>query len=110
MQQITPRAGDVGSMRGFDIDGDSMMAIQRDGAHFDSVSVPPSRQTIEEGRGTAVPAQYEEMLMQVEASQSEIYQQRSDAEMEIESNMQERMAIGQEFFEAEQAIFSADGE
>ena len=56
-------------------------------------------------------AEYHEMTSQdVEANQSEMYQQRSDAEMEIDSDMQEKEAGQQEYFEPEQAIYSQDGE
>jgi len=53
-----------------------------------------------------VEAEYQEMTSQVEACQSEEYQQRSDAEMEINSDVDEKIAIDEEHFIPERAIFS----
>lgn len=46
------------------------------------------------------------MTSQVEANQSEEFQQRSDAEMEINSEVEEKELVQQEYFEPERAIFS----
>lgn len=46
------------------------------------------------------------MNSQLECAKSEEFQQRSDAEMEINSEMEEKDAVEQQFFEPERAIFS----
>ena len=53
-----------------------------------------------------VEAEFQEMTSQVEVCQSEEYQQRSDAEMEINSDVDEKIAIQEEHFVPERAIFS----
>ena len=40
-----------------------------------------------------VEAEYQEMKSQLEAAQSEEYQQRSDAEMEMNSEVEEKEAV-----------------
>ena len=56
-------------------------------AHFETASVPPSKYAAEMGKGLHL-AEFQEMTSQVEADQSEEYQQRSDAEMEINSEVE----------------------
>ena len=103
MQQITPRAGGCLSAERseHEIEGASMMAIQKDTAHFEVASVPPSREQILEGRGTQNQGEYSDILSQQEASQSEMYQQRSDAEMEIDSHYRQKVDTQAKYFEAE---------
>ena len=54
-----------------------------------------------------VEAEYQELESQLEACQSEEYQQRSDAEFENNSDKEEANAVEQEFFVPERAVFSA---
>ena len=53
-------------------------------AHYEVASIPPSRQEgmVEPG---AVEAEFDELVSRREITQSEEFQQRSDAEMEMNS-------------------------
>ena len=83
-----------------------MVAMQKnDTAHFEIASVPPSRYDDQLENGV-VEAEYQEMTSKQEIAQSECYQQRSDAEMEINSSVEEKDAVEQQFFEQERAVFS----
>ena len=78
---------------------------KNDTAHYEVASIPPSRYDDQLENGV-VDAEYQELTSQLEANQSEMYQQRSDAEMEIASSVCEKEAIQQDFFDPERAIFS----
>lgn len=68
-------------------------------------SIPPSRHEglIEPG---GVEAEFQELTSQMEAAQSEEFQQRSDAEMEINSDVEMKQGEDFEHFVPERAIFS----
>ena len=53
-----------------------------------------------------VEAEYQEMKSEMEANKSEMYHQRSDAEMEVDSEVEEKEKVASEYFEPERAIFS----
>ena len=90
---------------------DEMMInmMKNDTAHYEIASIPPSRYDDQLENGV-VEAEFQEIESQMEAVQSEMYQQRSDAEMEINSSIEEKDAVVQEWFEPERAIFSQLGD
>ena len=79
--------------------------MQKDAtAHFEETSIPPTRHE-EEVENGAVEAEYEVMNSVRDISQNEEYHARSDAEMEVDSEVEERV-VEQEFFIPERPIYS----
>ena len=110
LQQITPRAGGDSMLGQHDMEDEMMINMMKnDTAHYEIASIPPSRYDDQLENGV-VEAEYQEIESQMEAAQSEMYQQRSDAEMEINSSVEEKDAVVQEWFEPERAIFSQLGD
>ena len=73
--------------------------------YHDDVSVPPTaNDSMLEVAG--VDAIHHEESDKMEDKDSEMYANRSDAEMEINSSVDNKEDIDQEFFEKEKAIFS----
>lgn len=106
MQQITPRAGGDSMLGQHDLEDDMELQMEKNQtAHFEVASIPPSRHEglIEAG---GVEAEFQELTSQLEAAQSEEFQQRSDAEMEINSDVEMKQGEDFEHFVPERAIFS----
>ena len=89
-----------------DMEDEMELAMEKNAtAHFEVASVPPSRYDDQMENGV-VEAEYQEMKSEMEANKSEMYHQRSDAEMEVDSEVEEKEKVASEYFEPERAIFS----
>ena len=91
-----------------DVEDDMELAMDQNAtAHYETASIPPSAYEFVMQKGH-YEAAYQDMTSQMEAAQSEEYQQRSDAEMEVNSEVEVKLdGHGQEYFEPERAIYSA---
>ena len=107
LQQITPRAGGDSMLGQHDMEDEGQLRMDHNmtADYNDDVSVPPTAMdSMNEVPG--VDAIHHTESDKMEDADSENYQNRSDAEMEIISTVDHKEAIQQDYFEQDRAIFS----